>query len=83
VGDGLLCCRFWTELFHEGILANAMLPPSDPEGKALIRLSVTAAHTDAHVDRLLEGIATVADRLDLPARTTRASAGRRTRRSDA
>jgi 8-amino-7-oxononanoate synthase len=83
VGDGLLCCRFWTELFQEGILANAMLPPSVPEGKALIRLSVTAAHTDAHVDRLLEAVATVAGRLGLPVRTPRGPVARRTRRSDA
>lgn len=63
IGDALLCCRFWTELFDEGVMANAMLPPSVPSGKALIRLSVTAAHTDAHVDRILEAVAVVADRL--------------------
>lgn len=64
VGDALLCCRFWAELLDEGILANVMLPPSVPEGKALIRISVTAAHTDAQVDRLLSAVAAVAGRIN-------------------
>ncbi|MCK2221978.1 aminotransferase class I/II-fold pyridoxal phosphate-dependent enzyme [Actinomadura sp. ATCC 31491] len=63
IGDPVTCCRFWTALLEEGVLANAMLPPAVPEGRSLIRVSVTAAHTEAQVDRLLEALATVADRL--------------------
>ncbi|MEU6719126.1 aminotransferase class I/II-fold pyridoxal phosphate-dependent enzyme [Nonomuraea sp. NPDC046802] len=65
VGDPELCCRLWSELLREGVLANAMLPPSVPEGRALIRLSVTAAHTEAAVARLLDAVATAAERLGL------------------
>lgn len=57
VGDAESCCRLWKELFDQGVLANAMLPPSVPGGKALIRLSVTASHTDVQVDRILEAVA--------------------------
>ncbi|MEV0387103.1 aminotransferase class I/II-fold pyridoxal phosphate-dependent enzyme [Nonomuraea sp. NPDC050643] len=63
VGDNELCCRFWSGLLDEGILANAMLPPSVPGGKAQIRVSITAAHTEAQVDRLLSAIATVTGRV--------------------
>ncbi|WP_160150542.1 aminotransferase class I/II-fold pyridoxal phosphate-dependent enzyme [Nonomuraea solani] len=63
VGDVVLCCRFWAELLEEGVLANVMLPPSVPGRKAHLRVSVTAAHTTAQVDRLLNAIATVAGRV--------------------
>ncbi|GAA1678165.1 pyridoxal phosphate-dependent aminotransferase family protein [Nonomuraea maheshkhaliensis] len=67
VGDAMTCCRFWSGLLEEGVLANAMLPPGVPEGRALIRLSVTAAHTGAQVDRILDAVSTVATRLAVPA----------------
>ncbi|MEV0829536.1 aminotransferase class I/II-fold pyridoxal phosphate-dependent enzyme [Nonomuraea rubra] len=65
VGDRLTCCRFWAGLLEEGVLANVMLPPAVPEGEALIRLSVTAAHTGGQVDRILGAVASVAGRLGL------------------
>ncbi|MFB4278104.1 aminotransferase class I/II-fold pyridoxal phosphate-dependent enzyme [Nonomuraea sp. MTCD27] len=63
VGDALECSRFWAGLLDEGVFGNVMLPPGVPEGKALIRLSVTAAHTGAQVDRVLGAVAAVAGRL--------------------
>ncbi|GAA2212443.1 pyridoxal phosphate-dependent aminotransferase family protein [Nonomuraea monospora] len=65
VGDRLTACRFWAGLLEEGVLANVMLPPAVPEGEALIRLSVTAAHTNGQVDRVLAAVAAVAGRLGL------------------
>ncbi|MET7331605.1 aminotransferase class I/II-fold pyridoxal phosphate-dependent enzyme [Nonomuraea sp. NPDC005650] len=65
VGDAVLCCRLWKDLFDQGVLANAMLPPSVPGGRSVLRLSVTAAHTDAQVDRILEAVAAASDRLGL------------------
>ncbi|MFI7134481.1 aminotransferase class I/II-fold pyridoxal phosphate-dependent enzyme [Nonomuraea sp. NPDC050153] len=63
VGDAVLCCRLWKDLFDQGVLANAMLPPSVPGGRSVLRLSVTAAHTDAQVDRILEAVAAAFGRL--------------------
>ncbi|WP_052423127.1 aminotransferase class I/II-fold pyridoxal phosphate-dependent enzyme [Nonomuraea candida] len=63
MGNALACCRFWAGLLEEGVLANVMLPPSVPGESALIRLSVTAAHTGGQVDRILGAVASVADRL--------------------
>ncbi|MEV4567798.1 pyridoxal phosphate-dependent aminotransferase family protein [Nonomuraea sp. NPDC049419] len=59
MADALTCCRFWAKLLEEGVLANVMLPPGVPGEQPLIRLSVTAAHTTAQVDRILEAVATV------------------------
>lgn len=40
-------------LLAGGIYAPAVRPPTVPEGTARLRLSVTALHTDAHVDQCL------------------------------
>ncbi|MFP3966509.1 aminotransferase class I/II-fold pyridoxal phosphate-dependent enzyme [Actinomadura fulvescens] len=65
IGDTPLCLRAWAELLDEGIFTNAMIPPSVPEGRALIRLSVTADHGDAHLERVLDAVAAVGRRLNL------------------
>ena len=41
-------------LEERGILASAIRPPTVPEGESRIRISVTALHTDAHLNRLTE-----------------------------
>ncbi|MEV4169177.1 aminotransferase class I/II-fold pyridoxal phosphate-dependent enzyme [Nonomuraea sp. NPDC049709] len=65
VGDILLCCRLWRELFDEGVFATAMVPPSVPAGRALIRVSATALHTDAQLDRIVTAFAAAGRRLGL------------------
>jgi 8-amino-7-oxononanoate synthase len=40
-------------LRESGIFATAIRPPTVPAGTARLRLAVTAAHTDADVDALL------------------------------
>ncbi|MFD0856859.1 aminotransferase class I/II-fold pyridoxal phosphate-dependent enzyme, partial [Actinomadura adrarensis] len=76
VGDTRLCRRLWTELFNEGVFTNALTPPSVPEGQALVRVGVTAAHTRLQVERIVEAFANAGHRLKLiepgrrPAETT-------------
>ncbi|GAA2271417.1 pyridoxal phosphate-dependent aminotransferase family protein [Nonomuraea roseoviolacea subsp. roseoviolacea] len=65
VGDDLLCFRLWRELFDEGVFATAMVPPGVPPGQALVRVSVTAAHTEAHLDRIASAFAAAGRRLGL------------------
>ncbi|GAA2449574.1 pyridoxal phosphate-dependent aminotransferase family protein [Actinomadura vinacea] len=65
VGDTLPCLRLWTELFEEGVFTNAMVPPGVPEGRALVRVAVTAAHTGAEVDRIVDAFAAAGRRLRL------------------
>jgi 7-keto-8-aminopelargonate synthetase-like enzyme len=64
-GDTLLCARLWKELLNEGVYTNAMVPPATPGGKAVIRLSVTAEHTDAHLTRIADACAAAGRRLGL------------------
>ncbi len=44
-------------LRDRGILAVPIRPPTVPQGTARLRLTITAAHTPAQVDRLLEALA--------------------------
>jgi 8-amino-7-oxononanoate synthase len=56
-------CRLCKGLLEESIYVNPVLRPAATEN--LLRISCTAAHTDAHVDRLVETICRVSRRLDI------------------
>jgi len=46
----------WSQrLQADGLLAMAIRPPTVPRGTARLRVSLNAAHTDADVERLLQG----------------------------
>ncbi|MGH9719246.1 MAG: aminotransferase class I/II-fold pyridoxal phosphate-dependent enzyme [Bryobacteraceae bacterium] len=57
-------CRLCKTLLEEGIYTNPVLRPAASHN--LLRISCTAAHTDAHVDRLVTTIERVAKRLRIP-----------------
>lgn len=44
----------WKELLDNGIYVNLVLPPAAPEGKSLLRCSVSAAHTEEQVGRIVD-----------------------------
>ncbi len=44
-------------LEEQGVLVSAIRPPTVPEGSARLRVTLSAAHTDEQVDRLLEALA--------------------------
>lgn len=46
-------------LEERGFLVTAIRPPTVPVGSARLRISLSAAHTPEHVDRLLEALAAV------------------------
>jgi 8-amino-7-oxononanoate synthase len=46
----------WRRLSEEGIFVNVVLPPAVPAGGCLIRMTFTAAHTDAQIDRVLDAL---------------------------
>lgn len=50
----------WRALFEAGIYVNVGVYPAVPRGEALLRLSTTATHEEADVDRCLEVFARVA-----------------------
>ncbi len=60
VGDAERAVRFSRGLLERGVLAPAIRPPTVPNHTARIRLSLSAAHTDEDIDRLLAALADLA-----------------------
>ncbi|OHV07745.1 serine palmitoyltransferase [Kushneria phosphatilytica] len=55
---------FWHALIEHGVYVNMMLPPASPNGRALMRISLSAAHSDEQVDSILGAFATLSPILD-------------------
>ncbi len=53
VGDDLMAFKMTMLLQQEGVFANVVVSPAVPSGKALIRTSYMATHTDEHLDKVL------------------------------
>ncbi len=62
VGDSLKAMHVWRSLFDAGIYVNVAIPPAVPPGKALLRTSYMATHTDEQMERVLDAFATVGKR---------------------
>jgi 8-amino-7-oxononanoate synthase len=54
VGDDMKAFRMARMLHDRGIFANVAVSPAVPNGRALIRTSYMATHTDEQLDRVLE-----------------------------
>lgn len=50
-------------LLKEGILISAIRPPTVPEGSSRLRITLTAAHSEEQVDRLLDALGRVMTKL--------------------
>jgi 8-amino-7-oxononanoate synthase len=53
VGDPLRAGMVWRALFDDGVFTHPIVPPAVPEHSCRIRVSMSAEHTDAQVDRVL------------------------------
>ncbi len=62
-GDNATALAMSAELERAGFWVAAIRPPTVPEGRARLRVTLTSAHTDADVDALLEALATARDRV--------------------
>ena len=60
LADRAHAMAFWQALLDAGIYTNLILPPAAPDGGSLIRCSVTAAHNDAEIERIITAFAAVA-----------------------
>lgn len=45
---------FWKLLLEHGAYCNLVLPPATPSGDPLLRISLSAAHTEAQIDQVLQ-----------------------------
>lgn len=53
IGDSLATMKAWRALFDAGVYVNVAIPPAVPPGKALLRTSYMATHTEAQMERVL------------------------------
>jgi len=60
-----MAIAFWGEMIREGVYVNLALPPATPNRMNLMRCSLSAAHTFAQIDFMLEKFITVGQRLGL------------------
>ena len=45
---------FWNRLLEAGVYTNLMIPPASPDRNSYLRCSVSAAHSDEQIDRIIE-----------------------------
>jgi 8-amino-7-oxononanoate synthase len=57
LGDAQAALAASEALRARGILVAAIRPPTVPAGGARLRITFSALHTQAHVERLLEALA--------------------------
>ncbi|MFG2476512.1 aminotransferase class I/II-fold pyridoxal phosphate-dependent enzyme [Streptomyces fagopyri] len=53
------CMRMWRELFEAGVFAAPMVHPVVRTGREVLRVTLTAAHTDGQLERVLAAFAHV------------------------
>ncbi len=61
--DRDLAVAFWNRLLDGGLYVNLALPPATPNGAAILRSSVSAAHSVKQIDMAIEMFAAVAQDL--------------------
>lgn len=54
VGSDWDAGRMWRALLDHGVYVNCAIPPAVPSGRALLRASVMATHSDADIEAALE-----------------------------
>ena len=59
VDDEVSTVTMWNALLEEGVYVNLALPPGTPNATCLLRCSVSAAHTDDDIDKIIAMFANV------------------------
>lgn len=57
--------EFWKAALDRGVYVNLLMPPATPAGEVLLRFSVSAAHTDEHIETALSVFRDVSALLDI------------------
>ena len=56
IGDSERAMQLSAGLRKRGIMISAIRPPTVPRGTARLRVTLSAAHSEADIDRLLEAL---------------------------
>ncbi len=48
---------WWNQLLHHGAYVNLVMPPASPTTDSLLRCSVSAAHSNEQIDRIIDAFA--------------------------
>ncbi len=56
IGDTNKAKNISQRLFEQGFLVTAIRPPTVPEGTARLRVTLSAAHKEQHIDKLLDAL---------------------------
>ncbi|WP_372964334.1 8-amino-7-oxononanoate synthase [Marinobacter sp.] len=64
IGDNLMALALSQALERQGVMVTAIRPPTVPEGQARLRITLSAAHTDDNVDKLLNAMALCRESLE-------------------
>jgi len=62
LGDADAALTASRALEAQGLLVTAIRPPTVPAGQARLRITLSAAHAEEHVDRLLDALAALPPR---------------------
>ena len=60
IGDAATAVHTSEQLLARGLLVTAIRPPTVPEGTARLRITLSAAHERAHIDKLLSALKAIA-----------------------
>jgi 7-keto-8-aminopelargonate synthetase-like enzyme len=63
IGEDVLAYRMCHRLFEEGVFVNAVVSPAVEPGKALIRLSLMATHTEDEIHQAMDRMVKVGKEL--------------------
>jgi len=63
IGEDIPTFRFCLALQEEGVFSNPVVSPATAPGRALVRTSYMATHTDAHLDRVLSAFSKVGKKM--------------------
>lgn len=66
IGNSAQALAISDALWTQGILIPAIRPPTVPEGKARLRITLSAAHQPNQIDQLLDALETIMPLLDTP-----------------
>jgi 8-amino-7-oxononanoate synthase len=61
--------EFWKAMLDRGVYVNLLMPPATPAGEVLLRFSVSAAHSDEHIETALSVFHEVSALLKIYSRT--------------